>query len=80
VLHLEFVQIGVREDVAATTEDAIFLVILNGVAQQVVQFPCFINSCGHESSPYAGFVVKPFGIGSDSSCGEVGGLAREAAA
>jgi hypothetical protein len=33
VLHLEHVQIGVREDVATAAENTVFLVILNGVAQ-----------------------------------------------
>jgi hypothetical protein len=51
MLHLELEQIGVREDIAAATEYAVFPVILNGGVQQFIQLPGFVDNCGHVYSP-----------------------------
>ena len=51
VLHLQFEQVGVGEDVAAAPEDAGFLVVFDGIGQQVLQGSMLVDDLGHGFSP-----------------------------
>ena len=73
VLHLEFVQVGVREDVAAATENAVLLVILDGGMQQFIQLRGFVDNGGHVCSPYACSRRWSLALVSNDSCEELSG-------